>query len=81
MPRHAVIEHLNHIGSRPLRIYLEHVINELGESGPECHERLAELYLEATQKADATGSGLSFQNDDWYTYTSLQTFQMTRTIV
>lgn len=36
--------------------YLEHIINELGEAGPNFHDKLAELYLEETRRDWPKGS-------------------------
>ena len=45
LPRHAVALYLEKVGPDTARGYLEHIINGLGENGPEFHEKLVELYL------------------------------------
>ena len=46
LPRHRVLDFLQHV-KQPLAVqYLEHIINELNDLTPDFHQRLIELYLE-----------------------------------
>jgi hypothetical protein len=45
LPRHRVAEYLEQLDKPTCVRYLEHIINELGEAGPDFHDKLAELYL------------------------------------
>jgi hypothetical protein len=45
LPRHAVLLFLEKVGPDVCQAYLEHIINGMGEDGPEFHEKLIELYL------------------------------------
>jgi len=52
LPRHAVSNHLSKIAPKEEQIkYLEHIIEDLDEKGPEFHERLIELYLERVRSS------------------------------
>jgi hypothetical protein len=52
LPRHAVSIHLSKLGSHICSAYLEHIIHDLGEDGPEFHENLIELYMVEVKKAE-----------------------------
>lgn len=45
LPRHRVAEYLEQLDKPTCVRYLEHIIDELGEAGPDFHDKLAELYL------------------------------------
>lgn len=45
------MQHLEEVHNSSLQTYLEHIINTLGEQGPDFHEKLAELYLQAALDA------------------------------
>ncbi|GAA5930252.1 Vam6p [Sporobolomyces koalae] len=53
LPRHAVMAHLENVGSEVCVKYLEHIIHELGEQGSDFHEKLIELYLGSDQSAES----------------------------
>ncbi|KAK4703357.1 Vam6/Vps39-like protein vacuolar protein sorting-associated protein 39, partial [Phenoliferia sp. Uapishka_3] len=53
LPRYATMKHLDRIGPDVCSKYLEHIIHHLGESAPEFHERLIELYLDSIHKKAA----------------------------
>ncbi|KAJ9116996.1 hypothetical protein QFC22_004654 [Naganishia vaughanmartiniae] len=56
LPRYEVTEYLEHC-DRPTCIqYLEHIITEMGEAGPNFHDKLAGLYLEETRREWPKGS-------------------------
>jgi hypothetical protein len=50
LPKHNVLQHLSTIGPQAEIAYLEFLIDGHGDTTAECHERLAELYLDATQQ-------------------------------
>jgi hypothetical protein len=56
LPRHAVSLFLDkNAPSKEIYIeYLEHIVFSLREDGPEFHERLAELYLDAVERETKT---------------------------
>lgn len=54
LPRKEVLAHLERTNEGACLGYLEHIINELGEAGPDFHDKLAELYLKAA-KGDVDG--------------------------
>jgi tetratricopeptide (TPR) repeat protein len=57
LPRHAVSNYLSKIASKEEQIkYLEHIIEDLDEKGPEFHERLIELYLERVRSSSSSSS-------------------------
>ena len=45
LPRREVMRFLDQLNSGACKGYLEHIINNLDESGAEFHDRLAELYI------------------------------------
>ena len=49
LPRHQTMAHLDKISRQACVAYLEHVIHQLDEQGPEFHEKLIELYLAEVQ--------------------------------
>lgn len=49
LPRHRTMHHLDGISRQACVTYLEHIIHQLGEEGPEFHEKLIELYLAEVQ--------------------------------
>jgi len=51
LPRHRVLAHLEKIGPSACVGYLEHITRELGEAGPDYHDKLAELYLDQARKS------------------------------
>lgn len=56
LPRYEVTEYLEQCDKPTCIRYLEHIINELGEAGPNFHDKLAELYLDETRREWPKGS-------------------------
>jgi Vam6/Vps39-like protein vacuolar protein sorting-associated protein 39 len=52
LPRHAVALYLGKMGPSACSAYLEHIIHNLGEGGPEFHEHLIELYMDDVKGAE-----------------------------
>ncbi|KAJ8293712.1 Vam6/Vps39-like protein [Rhodotorula toruloides] len=50
LPRHAVMAHLEGVGRDVCIKYLEHIIRQLDEQGADFHEKLIELYLQASYR-------------------------------
>lgn len=50
MPKHDVLKHLSTIGAQAEIVYLEFLIDGHGDKTAECHECLAELYLDEAKK-------------------------------
>lgn len=59
LPRHAVSMFLEKIGPDVCQQYLEHIIDALGEDGPEFHEKLVELYLAQVKASKEGGCSMS----------------------
>ncbi|KAJ9101777.1 hypothetical protein QFC21_003116 [Naganishia friedmannii] len=56
LPRSEVTDYLEQCDKPTCIRYLEHIITELGEGGPNFHDKLAELYLEETRREWPKGS-------------------------
>ncbi|KAJ9090674.1 hypothetical protein QFC20_007852 [Naganishia adeliensis] len=56
LPRHRVAEYLEQLDKPTCVRYLEHIINELGEAGPDFHDKLAELYLAEARRQWTKGN-------------------------
>jgi Vam6/Vps39-like protein vacuolar protein sorting-associated protein 39 len=58
LPRHQVLHYLEKTDADACIAYLEHIIDHLGEGGPDFHDKLAELYLAKARERpqDATGT-------------------------
>lgn len=54
LPRHQTMAHLDKISRQACVTYLEHIIHQLGEEGPQFHEKLIELYLAEVQARGTT---------------------------
>lgn len=63
LPRQATMLHLERQDRSACVAYLEHVIHQLGEEGPEYHEKLIELYL-AEVHASGARSGECIASSD-----------------
>lgn len=50
LPRHEVAQYLEDLHKPACIQYLEHIVNELGEAGPDFHDKLVELYLEDAKR-------------------------------
>jgi hypothetical protein len=50
LPRHEVAQYLEDLHKPACIQYLEHIINELGEAGPDFHDKLVELYLQDAKR-------------------------------
>lgn len=50
LPKHNVMQHLATIGPEAEISFLEFLINSHGDTTAECHERLAELYINDTKE-------------------------------
>ena len=71
LPRHAVSLHLQNNASREVyEKYLEHIIQNLHEDGPEFHERLVEIYMDEVERYDELGRRSSEMADNG-SYTKL----------
>ncbi len=58
LPRHQVLRYLEKTDTDACIAYLEHITEDLGEEGPDFHDKLAELYLAKAreeQPQDAIG--------------------------
>ena len=60
LPRHRVLAHLEKIGPSACVGYLEHITKELGEAGPDYHDKLVELYLDQARKTPEDPKRMSF---------------------
>jgi hypothetical protein len=49
LPRHRVLAYLEGTDEASCIGYLEHITGELGEAGPDFHDKLAELYLKSAR--------------------------------
>ncbi len=58
LPRHRVAQFLERTDPLSCIAFLERVVNELGEQGPDLHDKLASLYLEEarTEASDSSGT-------------------------
>ncbi|ORY29789.1 hypothetical protein BCR39DRAFT_588162 [Naematelia encephala] len=56
LPRTEVMQFLEQVNLNSCMAYLEHIINVLGETGAEFHDKLSELYLQASRDALKTQS-------------------------
>jgi len=52
LPRDKVLKFLTGIDKALAVRYLEHIVNELGDSSPEFHQKLVDLYLERLKSGD-----------------------------
>ena len=50
LPRYRVLKYLEETDEASCRGYLEHITGELGEAGPDFHDKLAELYLKSARR-------------------------------
>jgi hypothetical protein len=50
LPRHRVLAYLERMDQASCIGYLEHITGELGEAGPDFHDKLAELYLKSARR-------------------------------
>ncbi|KAH8929300.1 hypothetical protein BT69DRAFT_1236094 [Atractiella rhizophila] len=54
LPRHAVAAHLASLDPNACASYLEHIIDGLGEGGPEFHDQLVEIYMRTFRESKET---------------------------
>ncbi|KAF2236514.1 AvaB protein [Viridothelium virens] len=74
LPRHRVLDYLQHI-QQPLAVqYLEHIISELNDLTPDIHQRLIELYLEQLKAAPGLPTHLVDPKQRSHVQEKLQTF-------
>lgn len=55
LPRHEVLRFLEGVDRRATIGYLEHILDVLGEAGPDFHDKLGELYLAETKARGSKG--------------------------
>lgn len=59
LPRQKVADHLERVDKESCIAYLEHIIRQLDEQGPDLHDKLARLYLEAAREQAGDGESIA----------------------
>jgi hypothetical protein len=57
LPRNEVLAYLLKTDEPAAIGYLEHITDELGEAGPDFHDKLAELYLKSARRSPNNDKG------------------------